>query len=174
MKFRRRGDVALAETIALALAVIVFGIFFVPPIVQAQMEFPKIQALQGAQTMGAAILSFQRDTSVFPQTGEHENSLQYLHGPGEIPRHEIWPEGKLSEAEIPLNSNRPEIPHWNGPYLQRVDRDPWGYALMADLQFFRREQEEKTWVLSPGPNGELETSASDRQLVGDDIGVLID
>ncbi|MCQ4573771.1 MAG: prepilin-type N-terminal cleavage/methylation domain-containing protein [Candidatus Brocadiales bacterium] len=49
---------------------------------------------------------------------------------------------------------------WRGPYLERIDEDPWGSAYLVNVEFLQKANVNGTqpvFVLSPGPNKVVDT-----------------
>lgn len=69
---------------------------------------------------------------------------------------------------------------WGGPYLGKRGKDPWGHSYIVFLRGIKCQannpritHSENLWVISAGPNGDLETMPSDLSAAGDDVGVII-
>ncbi len=99
---------------------------------------------------------------------------EFLVGPGNLPKpvdgekHEsllqIMNQGFGSESKIQIEGA------WQGPYLHDIPTDPWRRCyLFVGL----RAESDHQWLLSAGPNGILETSSSDLELKGDDLGIRL-
>lgn len=68
--------------------------------------------------------------------------------------------------------------NWKGPYSESFDkRDPWGnsYLVYARALYEGTTGPDKTygWIISAGPNGQLETNTTAAKLGGDDIGYAL-
>lgn len=98
----------------------------------------------------------------------------FLVGPGNLPKpidgekHEsllqIMSKGFEKESKIQIEGS------WQGPYLYDIPSDPWRRCyLFVGL----RAESDHQWILSAGPNGILETSSSDLELKGDDLGIRL-
>jgi type II secretory pathway pseudopilin PulG len=68
--------------------------------------------------------------------------------------------------------------NWKGPYSESFNkRDPWGnsYLVYVAAMYGGTTGASKTygWIVSAGPNGQLETETRSSKLVGDDIGYAL-
>ena len=63
---------------------------------------------------------------------------------------------------------------WGGPYMGSMKEDPWGNRYLINIQGFydRTDPSGLGWIMSAGPDGEIETKITDSKLEGDDIGVM--
>ena len=62
---------------------------------------------------------------------------------------------------------------WDGPYALKFKADPWGNRYMSNVRNFHQGQTGAVWVISAGPNGQIESVSTDLTLSGDDIGYLL-
>jgi len=96
----------------------------------------------------------------------------FLAGPGTVPQG-LGRSGDLAGA---LGKGLPEGMvsrpggTWRGPYLLELPTDPWGNAF---LLLGLAENDPHTWVLTPGPDGKVETKPEDDLLQGDDLGMRL-
>jgi type II secretory pathway pseudopilin PulG len=149
------------------------------------------------QVIQRAIVKLARDTVRFPlykdgarTAGEPE--IELLRGPGEDP---IDHDGlkwltttKVDDLENHLVKNNPGAVRyatngrfpWQGPYLGRIDPDPWGRRYLVNIKNAHPAENpgRVVWVLSAGPNGKIETdptALADANPApgGDDIAVRI-
>ena len=61
-------------------------------------------------------------------------------------------------------------PNWKGPYMAMVTADPWGNSYVTNANSFAVAGQ-PVWIISAGPNGQLDTAANSTTLQGDDIGL---
>jgi prepilin-type N-terminal cleavage/methylation domain-containing protein len=69
---------------------------------------------------------------------------------------------------------------WRGPYVSRVDVDPWGRTFIAYVGAMQQGGQlvavatgtHRGWILSAGPNNSLDTLPNSATLVGDDRGFI--
>ncbi|MGH7831023.1 MAG: type II secretion system protein [Candidatus Binatia bacterium] len=89
----------------------------------------------------------------------------------------------------PLGNGTPNEPadyatagqrRWRGPYVSRVDVDPWGRTFIAYVGAMQQGGQlvagaagtHRGWILSAGPNNSLDTLPNSSALVGDDRGFV--
>lgn len=66
---------------------------------------------------------------------------------------------------------------WKGPYISRLALDSWGNSYVIAVGAMEKNgavtnNGAKGWILSAGPDGELNTSATSESLSGDDRGFI--
>lgn len=49
---------------------------------------------------------------------------------------------------------------WKGPYLDKLENDPWGNKYLVNIVNARSDRTSATYILSAGPNGKIETDFS--------------
>lgn len=90
-------------------------------------------------------------------------------------------DGGYDFLENHLQTNGPSYPttgrfRWRGPYLERIQADPWGKKYLVNIEFAKPgAAANAVFVLSAGPDGLVETAFSQPKtgsvtLSGDDIG----
>lgn len=62
--------------------------------------------------------------------------------------------------------------NWKGPYIAGTAADPWGYSYLTNANAFSVVGS-PVWIISAGPNGQIETPSFLGTLFGDDIGLRI-
>lgn len=98
--------------------------------------------------------NFSAKTSPEPQTNNIYNHLV---------RNSPTPKARYNPAK------------WAGPYIQGLKNDPWGHAYIINAEAMSATAHSggQGWILSAGPDGELETTPSSVELAGDDIGFIL-
>lgn len=105
-----------------------------------------------------------------PRSGKR---LTWLRGPGELPASIPFAEGrKAGSIDRVLRERDPHAAVWKGPYAEIVSPDPWGNALLVNLDGMVN-RDEFTWIVSAGPNGIVDTPANSDDIRGDDIGRIL-
>lgn len=96
------------------------------------------QAVADLEMLNAAILQLASDTGKFP---------------GGIPRNTIGnPETTdLTTPAAGILANDGSFPHWKGPYIHRISRDPWGSRYFFDPDYWC-DGDYRSVVGSYGPN----------------------
>lgn len=90
--------------------------------------------------------------------------------------------GGIGDGGLDYNANR-----WRGPYISKLGPDPWGKAYIIHIGAMQtggcpvgstggpscsNPAAGKGWILSAGPNQNLDTGPNATQLGGDDIGFI--
>jgi len=105
-----------------------------------------------------------------PRSGKR---LTWLRGPGELPASIPFAEGrKAGSVDRVLRERDPHAAVWKGPYAEVVSPDPWGHALVVNLDGLV-DRDEHTWILSAGRNGIVDTPANSEEIRGDDVGRIL-
>ncbi len=155
------------------------------------------RALRDCGDIATAIEAFHRDVSKWPVRGADDEDVRvdYLYGnAGRLPEFVANAKASWGEREENLHSylvsDGPEkkawydyfkhtygrFDGWNGPYLPREEQDPWGHAYVVSVSGFPggTKPSNHVWCLSAGPNGIVETLASLNQMLGDDVGKMME
>jgi len=147
------------------------------PIVSSELgDTAQSRAIGDAQRIGTAVTQYIKDTRLFPTGTEGAETVELLRGEGNDPGANAMEEGDGDVEEL-LNyltdgaANGGAL--WNGPYMQQIPADPWGNRFYVNVNGYY-DNAEYVWVISAGPDGDIETAPEDVQLQGDDIGILID
>lgn len=155
------------------------------------------RALRDCGDIAIGIEAFHRDVSKWPVEGADDEDVRvdYLYGnAGRMPRFAAdarasWGD-RAENLHSYLVSDGPEkkawydyfkhtfgrFKGWKGPYLPREEPDPWGRAYVVSVSGFAggTKPGNHVWCLSAGPNGIVETPASSDQLLGDDVGKMME
>jgi hypothetical protein len=163
------GTVAAASTLLTLVVPMVLGKTEDPERAQARMECERI---------GAALKQYVADSGAGPiERGvTNPKPLHWMRGEGRLSPINPFDDGpNAAIAAILSVAPGDDSTIWKGPYLLSVEADPWGNAYVANTQAMGLGAvREVAWVLSPGPNGVIETAATSPTLLGDDVGVAID
>ncbi len=162
--------------------------FLVPMVVGKTEDPQRVQARTECERIGAALRQFVSDTGALPREAEVSDPqvLHWLRSGGRMsPRNPFadGPGGELrtflseepasgapsAEASAPSPSDR----GWKGPYMLSAEPDPWGNAYVVNVHALDGATE-VAWVLSPGPDGIIDTPAGSSKLEGDDVGVAME
>lgn len=60
---------------------------------------------------------------------------------------------------------------WQGPYMAMVNADPWGRKYIMNANGFSGTG--PIWILSAGPDGNVDTPSNNNSVVNDDIGLRL-
>ena len=166
-------ELILAVTLILAMAAVV-----VPGPVPAPRVTEDQLAQQETGAIAEALTEFRQDTGCEPVGRPGRAHYTWLRGPGQDPEFASHPGGVAGEVGWFLIADKMEIgERWGGPYLDDLNSDPWGRRYVVVLARRgagdSRKSAERTWVLSAGPNGVIETSPRDPHPRGDDVGSIV-
>ena len=92
--------------IEIMVVVVIIGLLaavIVPTVINKVDEARVAKAKEDIESIEEALQTYRMDNSVYPSTDQGLEAL--IRKP-----------------------NDPSITHWNGPYLQRLTKDPWGHA----------------------------------------------
>jgi len=147
-----------ARALLAACTVAAFATLVVPVLSADRDDLVRDAALERCSRIAAALEQFERDAGV-PLDRTSRLLLGAGGAPAGLPE---APRGRL--ASLLVQGDPAFGPDWNGPYMMRVDPDPWGRACVATIGA------DAIWVLSAGPDGRIETRAHDTAPRGDDVG----
>ena len=185
--------------IIVILAVIAIMAAVLSPMVLNYIDDAKMtKAESDVKTLGKLVLTLAKDVQHFPMytdgtTTTGDPTIDILRGPGNNPTDGTgtlaWlTTTKIGDLDNHLVKNAPGgIKYattgrffWKGPYLEKVNEDPWGNRYLVNIKNGNPNDTAKKviWVLSAGPNGKIETdpnSLADSGPApgGDDVAVRI-
>jgi len=128
------------------------------------------QALGDLRHIATDMLSFHKDTGTWPQGG----SFAFTDGTAaiaEAARLGGNSPGQHMSSFLATNARR--VPNWRGPYMTVSRPDPWGNRYVVVLEGIHKPADSRAWVISAGPDGTFQTTSRDRELRGDDLGLLL-
>jgi len=162
------GTVAAASTLLTLLVPMVLGKTEDPQRIQARLECERIGAAFRQYVSDAGSVPAERDVN-------DPKPLHWLRGAGRLSPVNPFDDGPNGELSTYLASApAADDVAWKGPYLLSVDADPWGNAYVVNAHALAEIGHEIAWVVSPGPNGVLETAAASDTTSGDDVGIAIE
>ena len=179
---RNRKGFTLIEVIVVAGIIAVLAGILVPMIFSQIDESKKSRALGDCKALQSAIMSFKKDTGVWPVRSNNVTADVTLLV-GNVPP--TFPPAELAGLGFDLTKLTLVMDHlstdkngsygtvWKGPYLTVADPDPWGNAYIINAKNFNDNPSTPVWILSPGPDGVYSTPAGNETLVNDDIGIRI-
>jgi len=174
----------LVEVAAVVAVTATMAAVVVPVAMDKVAEGKKMAALQDCRRIGNAIISFYRDTGIWPayngtatnyyavlRSGDkhHDDPKDpngYWRGPRDFLQYHLVVDyhGYLTKGY-----------NWKGPYSESLTkRDPWGNNYLVYIKGMHTATtggaKKYGWIISAGPNGEIETPVTSDVLGGDDIG----
>jgi type II secretory pathway pseudopilin PulG len=204
---RGRMGFTLIELAVVLTVIVTMALILTPSIANSINEARVARARNDCQTIASGLYQFYRDTGFFPVwrlarnggAGIPADRLQVLVSQGSVPFEDVaslWTTGVAGSLADQLVTNAPGYAlrsptsqsGWNGPYFSsQLMADPWGnrYAVnvaLVDLSpgaaTASGQVKMAVWVLSPGPNGSVDTPFSQSIFTavrpgGDDIGTRV-
>lgn len=177
-----QGGFTLVEVIVIvAVIAIVAGI--VVPMIFKQIDEAKItRAEADCKSIASAIHAFRKDLGVWPNLngtpGSCTAGISLLASNGAEPVG-LSAVGYDTSATVSfddvlkvddLGCYNPD--KYKGPYLPTVNPDPWGNAFVIAANYLDVAGA-PVFVLSAGPNGNIDTQATEVTPNGDDIGIQV-
>ena len=202
---RQQGFTLIELTVVLAV-IVTLALILTPSITNFINDARVARARNDTQTIAGAVIQFYKDNGFFPQwtaavsggPGTAANKVDLLISPGNVPTvssANTWTTGTTDTFAHQLLNNTPAYTvksatsafGWNGPYLSSdIGADAWNNRYMVNTGLIDTSQGTQTqggatksavWVISAGPNGQLETSytqaVTSAVSAADDIAVRI-
>ncbi|MCB9889092.1 MAG: type II secretion system protein GspG [Planctomycetes bacterium] len=191
----------LVEWVVACAVVAVLGGLLLPGFTSRLSAARVSAAERDVSAIGNAIRAMHRQLGVWPARNGAgvDHSLTLLLSGSALPGANPWADTSFwsmvtgSSADVldhHLAANTPQgsagagyptagFAAWHGPYLESIPRDPWGRPYVVNVQSgyaTHPTQARRLWVLSAGPDGQFQTSASAGVAdvcVGDDVGFLV-
>lgn len=203
---QREGGFTLIELTVVLAVIVTLALILTPSITNFINDARIARSQTDTQTVAAAITQFYKDNGFFPQwsaasaggPGLPANKVDLLISPGNVPTvasPNSWTTGTTDALTDQLMSNAPGYTMktasatfgWNGPYTSSdIGADAWNNRYMVNTSLLDATQGTQTsggatksavWVISAGPNGQIETAYSQPITTavksGDDIAVRI-
>ena len=196
------GFTLIELTVVLAV-IVTLALVLTPSIANYISDARVARAQSDTQTIASALVQFNRDTGLHPLWSQSQNGgagtpanrVDLLVSAGNIPaaaQSSLWITGTSVGLTEVLITNVPGYAvrtaasafGWNGPYLSSaIGPDSWNHRYAVNVALLDATTggltmagapKSAVWVLSAGPNGNLETPytqlATTAVLGGDDIG----
>ena len=188
-------EVAAVVAITATLTAVV-----VPIVINQLGDARKQTAIGDCQNIAAAIGNFMKDTGRppfyktgttpgLPSTAEIDVLTTAIGDTAADLLESKWTTGTNDTLENQLILNKPNTtgtPYkttdtdfpWKGPYSAEFKADPWGNKYYVNVQHFQQDDTNVIWVLSAGPDKEIDTlfsqlATSGAKLADDDIGIRV-
>ena len=200
-----RGFTLIELTVVLAV-IVTLALILTPSVTNFINDSRSARARSDTQTIASAVVQFYKDNGFYPQwsaannggPGANGNKVDLLVSGGNVPTvsaPNAWTTGTTDTLANQLLTDAPGYTMrtatssfgWNGPYLSSVlAGDAWNnrYAVNVGaidttpgVQTAAGVTKSAVWVLSAGPNGQVDTvpgqTMTTAVLAGDDIGVRV-
>lgn len=168
----RRRSRLLEGVLGLGLLLALAGVVG-PGVADTLEEGRQVSTLRQLQEVVDGLRSYSHDTLTLPTGIKGRTDVSWLYGPGELPLDNPFADGgsarPLSDA---LLDDTMGGMGWNGPYIAELSADPWGRALLVNVDGLVNGREQ-AFVLSAGQDGVVNTSPSAQKAGGDDIILLL-
>jgi prepilin-type N-terminal cleavage/methylation domain-containing protein len=200
-----RGFTLIELTVVLAV-IVTLALMLTPSVTNFISDSRTARARTDTQTIAAAVVQFYKDNGFYPQwsaasnggPGVNGHKVDLLVSGGNVPAAgapNTWTTGTTDTLSNQLLMDAPGYTMrsatstfgWNGPYLSSVlAGDSWNNRYTVNIGLIDTTQGVQTaagvtksavWVLSAGPNGQIDTAPNQSMttavLAGDDIGVRV-
>ncbi len=203
---RSENGFTLIELTVVLAVIVTLALILTPSITNFINDSRVARARNDTQTIAGAVVQFYKDNGFFPQwtaavsggAGTVANKVDLLISSGNVPTvssANTWTTGTTDTLAHQVMNNTPVYTvktatsqfGWNGPYLSSdIGADAWNNRYMVNVGLIDTNQgiqtqsggtKDAVWVISAGPNGQIETTftqlATSAASGGDDIGVRI-
>ncbi|MGC2062264.1 MAG: type II secretion system protein GspG [Thermodesulfovibrionales bacterium] len=177
---RKQSGFTLIEVIVVAGIIAVLAGILVPIIFKEIDEARKTRAAADVKSISTALMVLRKDTGQWPISDTCSNTVTMLTGTvtptGAIPS--SFAAGWDSSSQNTFNNylatdnNGCWPTTWKGPYMATVNADPWGRVYVLNANAFLAASG-PVWLLSAGPDGNVDTPANADTVLGDDVGVRL-
>jgi prepilin-type N-terminal cleavage/methylation domain-containing protein len=188
---RRKGEAGftLIEVVVVVAVIAILAAVLTPYITKYIDDSKIAKARNEVQVIGGAMTNFYKDTGMWPSRNAAGGAVTVLYtgsttpataaiftaNPPVTPPVVNWG-GQVAPLDNSLLSNgngNAYAPNgdmmWRGPYAgSALPADPWGKPYVVNVAATG-----SIWVLSPGPNGKVQTAPTDNVVAGDDIGFRV-
>jgi len=180
----------LIEIIVILAVISILAAILTPTVLKFIEEAQVTSAEEDVRNINAALNDLIKDTRKFPGNKTVKN---FLCSPGTISSDNTgtWATGSgdCSDLFDHLIVNNPDGDgnigepsddyktsgkrRHRGPYLSKVEEDPFDTAFQVHAATLKGGNTSVTWVISAGPDGIIQTATTATSLSGDDIGIRI-
>jgi len=176
-RFSKQRGFTLVEVIVVAGIIAILAGILVPMILKEIDEARITRAYADVRSISNAIIILKKDSGKWPTLdGACSSTVTFLYGNGNLPGN-LGPAGYDQATSVFIDDYLANDAsgcygtRWKGPYLASVSPDPWGNAYVMNANGFAASA--PTWIISAGPDGQVDTSAASTSLQGDDTGIRL-
>lgn len=172
----QRGFTLIEVIVVAGIIAILAGILV--PIIFKEIDEAKItRAAADIRSISSALIVLKKDTGQWPVYDNACNQTATLvAGSGNVPTNYVAMgfDGSIQTIfdDFFIKDAGGCYRNWKGPYMASVTFDPWSNAYIMNVKEFPVANS-PVWIISAGPNGLLDTNASDNISGGDDIGLRL-
>jgi len=176
MSLKRNAGFTLIEVIVVAGIIAILAGILVPLIFKEIDESRITRAAADTKSISTAMIVFRKDTAQWLVMDENcDPNVTFLSGAGNLPSNLAamgydTAVASSYDSHFSADANDCYAPNWKGPYMAMVTADPWGNTYITNANSFETAGQ-PLWIISAGPNRQLETAANSTTLQGDDIGL---
>ncbi len=177
-RLRNNKGFTLIEVLVVAGIIGVLAGILVPLIFDRIEDAKLSRAEADLKSIASAILLFHKDTGTWPYSNTNGAPTQYFEtlasSNAQAPGYSgcSWPSGQNDAFYNHLTNNTRNYPNWKGPYIETIEEDPWGNEYRLWARGFTNTNEH-AWLVSAGPDGDIETDETAMSVQGDDLAVML-
>lgn len=178
MKIKQEKGFTLIEVIVVAGIIAILAGILVPLIFKEIDESKITRASADIRSISAAMMVFRKDIADWPVMDNTCNpNVTLLRGDGNLYTNLAdlgynSSGNALYDDHLSIDTNSCYGALWKGPYMARVSADPWGNSYVTNAASFSISGQ-PVWIISGGPNKQLETPSFSTSVFGDDIGIRL-
>jgi len=189
----------LDEAMIVLSLIAILAAILVPSIIKNINDSRITKAKSDINSIGKMMIQCRDDMGYWPVMNRDGNSVRLLIGTtpdpdtslipssnrgisswNRNPNESIWWElVNVNNSYIKRDPNPHNLPSWRGPYLNKLNLDPWGMPYLINAEYLQGaaspDNTKKVWVISAGTNKLMDTNfeGNSLQTGDDDIGYSI-
>ncbi len=177
MKIGKQRGFTLVEVIVVAGIIAILAGILVPLILKEIDEARITRAYADVRSISTAVIVMRKDTGKWPNLDNSCNATATLiQSDGILPTNTVAM-GFDSATPVMYNAYLASDESgcygskWKGPYMAWVNPDPWGNAYITNIGAAAGTG--PLWILSAGPDGIVNTQATNNTVAGDDVAIRL-